>query len=331
MNKKSIFSEIMPYLKVSTGLLLVLSIQSNWDSLNFFAGKAGQSVVSEQAIAKPTVAVSQEEKTALTGEHSKNTATTEEGKIKRIKNAVDKLIDTVKEKSGIGGKIAHWGYLAKNGPDKWGELAGTGNSCKTGKAQSPINLVSGQMSNCFEPMFYYKSTDGEILNDGHTLKVIVKPGSFLRVLGKDYQLKQFHFHRMAEHTIDGRRYPMEAHLVHESEQGHIVVVAIMFEDKFQEFNMLVDRIQLPEQAGLKLPITGMKVDPAEMLPPRHQRQYFAYDGSLTTPPCTENVGWIVMKTPVHASLNRINRIGQIMKPNFRPLQPLNGRHVMYSN
>ncbi len=330
MNKKSIFSDAMPYLKVSGGLLLVLAIQSNWDSMNIFSGNTGQ-----PAVAQSAAVVSHGGKSLVSGQPG-STATAEkktadESKMKRIKKAVGNLIDTVKEKSGLGGKISHWGYLKENGPDKWGNLAGTGNSCKTGKAQSPINLVSGQMHKGFEPLFYYKSTDGEILNNGHTLKVIVKPGSFLRVMGKDYQLKQFHFHRMAEHTIDGRRYPMEVHLVHESDQGHIVVVAIMFEDKFQEFNMLVDRIQLPEQAGLKLPITGMKVDPAEMLPPRHSRQYYAYDGSLTTPPCTENVGWIVMKTPVHASLNRINRIGQIMKSNFRPVQPLNGRNVMFSN
>ncbi len=329
MSKNNIYSDVKPYLKVTVILLTVLVIQSNWDKIKLLSATTKQTAANSSSVSMVSGAVAtsvnSDTQTAI------HTEPTNDSKIKRIKNAVDNLIDTVKEKSGLSAaKGLHWGYGKENGPDKWATLTAAYARCKNGKNQSPINLVSGTQVQGFEPMFYYKNTGGEILNNGHTLKVIVKPGSFLRVLGKDYQLKQFHFHRMAEHTIDGRRYPMEVHLVHESAQGHIVVVAIMFEDKFQEFNMLVDRLPLPEQKGLKLPITGMDVDPAEMLPPRHSRQYYAYDGSLTTPPCTENVGWIVMKTPVAASLNRINRIGLIMKPNFRPVQPLNGRHVMYS-
>ncbi len=315
---KSIFFDAKPYLWVSAGLLCFLFIQTNWKNFNFFKSNTTK-----------TVAASTATQVVTTHSVENPDKAPKESKIDRLKG----FFGGKKGATHSAEENVHWGYGPTDGPDKWGDLTAAYGSCKTGKAQSPIDLTTAVLQNGFQPLFYYKATKGEIVNNGHTLQVNVQPGSFLRIVGKDYQLKQFHFHVMAEHRVDGRRYPMSVHLVHESDEGHIVVVALLIEpgEDDKEYNMLIDRLPLPEIVGSKIAIAGMEVDPAQMLPARYNRSYFTYDGSLTTPPCTENVGWIVMKTTIRATMNRINRIGLIMKSNFRPPQKLNGRSVMYGH
>lgn len=222
----------------------------------------------------------------------------------------------------------HWSYEGEEGPEHWGELSDNYLTCSEGWNQSPINLVNDVHADLPALEFDYYSSDINEINNGHSIQQNVKPGSFLRISErkKNFELKQFHFHSPSEHTINGKSFAMEIHFVHTSEQGELAVVGVMIEEG-EEHPVLAQLWSfMPENPGdsSQKPIG---IEETNLLP--KTREYYAYSGSLTTPPCTEGVRWVVLKTPINASADQIETFKKRVGPaTNRPIQPINARMIL---
>ena len=225
---------------------------------------------------------------------------------------------------------AHWAYEGEEGPEHWGELADEFRMCAEGRNQSPVNLVSDVHAELPELEFEYYSTPLREINNGHTIQQNVEPGSFFRIpaRGVEYELKQFHFHSPSEHTVNGQHFAMELHFVHANEKGDLAVVGVMVKEGEEHPVLKKLWAFMPEKAGdtSEQPIG---IEDTNLLPPT--RKYFVYGGSLTTPPCSEGVKWIVLKTPIEASAEQIKTFKKRVGPaTNRPVQPNNARLILDS-
>ena len=220
---------------------------------------------------------------------------------------------------------AQWTYSGEGGPENWAKLSPEFGAC-TGKNQSPINLTGFIEAELKPIKVSYQAGGNEILNNGHTVQVNYAAGSGISVDGIQFDLKQLHFHAPSENLINGKSYPMEAHLVHADKDGNLAVVALMFKEGAE--NKVLAKIWplIPKDAGEKTALPS-PFDVAKLLPPN--KSYYRFNGSLTTPPCTEGVRWLVMKTPVSASQEQVEAFSHVMHhPNNRPVQPVNARPVL---
>jgi len=216
------------------------------------------------------------------------------------------------------GSEKHWDY-SQNGPTHWGEFSKT---CAKGQAQSPINIVPGksiQMNAGYKLTLHEDvHTTAKVIDNGHSIKVTPKEGGTIELHGETFKLLQFHFHGKSEHTVDGKRYDMVAHLVHQNPKTkQLAVIAVFFEEG--ENNPTLDNVL----GGLNKEI---RIDPADLLPADTQH-YFHYVGSLTTPPCSENVQWYLLKQPATASKNQIEAFRHYYVDNERPVQELHDRKI----
>ncbi len=224
----------------------------------------------------------------------------------------------------------HWTYGGTTGPAQWAELDEGFGSCSLGQAQSPIDIRRADVQVAALPpiAFDYKPTPLKIIDNGHTVQVNVAPGNWITVGDTRYELQQFHFHKPSEEHIDGKAYSLVAHLVHKSETGKLAVVAVLMDkgDAHPLIQAVFDNLPKVKQQEVTVP--GISIDLTALLPAN--RAYYSFDGSLTTPPCSEGVSWFVLKTPVPVSAAQIGRFGHVYAHNARPLQPLNGRVVRAS-
>lgn len=222
------------------------------------------------------------------------------------------------------GEGAAWSYSGDSGPDNWVKLSPEYSSC-AGSNQSPVNL-SGFIDAKLEPVkFNYSAGSANILNNGHTVQINMLPGNTITVDGIAFELKQFHFHLPSENLINGKSFPMEAHLVHADKDGHLAVVAVMVTTGAASSVLSKAWAQMPQQGETK-PIAA-DISALDILPA--QRDYYRFNGSLTTPPCSEGVRWLVMKQPISASQAQINQFLQVMHHhNNRPVQPVNARVIL---
>ncbi|WP_337965008.1 carbonic anhydrase family protein [uncultured Flavobacterium sp.] len=223
----------------------------------------------------------------------------------------------------------HWNYEGETGPEHWSEI--DQNDCG-GSAQSPIDIMETETDKTLLPIdFHYdqKTKIHDIINNGHSIQVDFEPDDYIMVDGDKYDLKQFHFHEPAEHTIRGVRYPLVIHMVHMNKEGKYVVLAIMAqEDKEinEAFEFLDKFLPLKVNESIKV---NEDFNINKVLP--ENKAYYTYTGSLTTPPCTEGVQWYIFKSPVGVSLKIIEDLRKIMPiNNFRNVQPLNGRIIKES-
>jgi len=224
-------------------------------------------------------------------------------------------------------EATHWSYTGEDGPEHWGELSPEFAQCSVGRNQSPIDLVGDMKVDLPELSFDYKPGQMREVNNGHSIVQFAPPGSYLRMRdsGERWQLVQFHFHSPSEHTVAGQSYPLEAHLVHQNDAGDLAVVGALFIEG--EEHPLVEQVRanLPEKDGEAS--VGIYFEPVGLLAP--SREYFTYNGSLTTPPCSEGVAWIVLKTPIEASADQIAWYREVMGlVTNRPIQPHNSRIVL---
>lgn len=227
--------------------------------------------------------------------------------------------------SAISATGPHWEYSGEAGPENWAKLSPEYGAC-AGKNQSPINL-SGLIDVKLKPIaFSYKAGTTEILNNGHTVQVNAAEGSSITVDGIQFDLKQFHFHAPSENLINGKSYPLEAHLVHADKDGNLAVVAVMFNAGTASAALEKAWAQMPKNSGDKVDLSA-KLSPLDLLP--KNRDYYRFNGSLTTPPCSEGVRWLVMKHPASASKEQIETFAHVMHhPNNRPVQAVNARPVL---
>lgn len=219
---------------------------------------------------------------------------------------------------------AHWEYKGKAGTAHWSELEHDFASCKMGKQQSPID-IRGAKAGAVAPIdFKYTAGAAEIVNNGHTVQVNLAAGGSIDLSSGHYNLVQFHFHTPSEEMINGKHYPLVAHLVHKNDAGELAVVAVLF--KQGKENPALKQVfgELPAAAGDKHPLEG-DFDVNAFLPAK--RSYYAYMGSLTTPPCSEGVHWQILKQPVEISNKQLSAFRKLYRMNARPVQPLNGRVV----
>lgn len=220
----------------------------------------------------------------------------------------------------------HWGYSGAEGPENWASLSPEFGAC-TGKNQSPVNLTGFIKAELKPLMFHYVSGGTEIINNGHTVQVNYQPGSSVMIDGVSYNLKQFHFHAPSENMIKGESYPLEGHFVHADDKGNLLVIAVMFKEGPKDNKALEQlSMQLPAKAGEKVELAPA-FDAMSLLPKK--RTYYRFNGSLTTPPCSEGVRWFVMKTPVMISKAQIDAFkAGIGQENNRPVQPVNARVIL---
>jgi carbonic anhydrase len=222
----------------------------------------------------------------------------------------------------------HWDYEGEFGPENWGKINPAWSQCGTGKRQSPIDIRDGMKVDLAEIDFNYGPSSFTEIDNGHTVQVNVGSGNFMTVGPETYELVQFHFHRPSEERINGKGTEMVVHLVHRGAGGKLAVVAVLLErGKANEAIQTVWN-NIPLEKG-QLGAPGLEIDPLELLP--NQREYYTYMGSLTTPPCTENVLWMVMKQPMTASPAQMALFSRLYPLNARPVQASEGRMVKESN
>lgn len=224
------------------------------------------------------------------------------------------------------GHAAHWGYAGEVGPEHWAEFESDFGACRSGRNQSPIDLAGFISADLPKIGFNYKPGGHQVVNNGHAVQVNYNPGSSITVDSMVFDLKQFHFHSPSENTINGKSFPMEAHFVHADAKGNLAVVALMFEEG--ESNKVLEKIwpQVVQVVNGKGAIRP-EVDAADLLGAHHD--YYRYNGSLTTPPCSEGVRWFVLKHPAKATSEQLGVVGKtIGHPNNRPVQPLGARPVL---
>jgi carbonic anhydrase len=221
-----------------------------------------------------------------------------------------------------------WAYEGAGGPDAWARLKPEYALCAKGSRQSPIDLQGGIRVQLDPIAFDYKPAPYRVIDNGHTIEVEVPPGSAIEVLGRRYELQQFHFHRPSEARVDGRRFDMEVHLVHRDAEGHLAVVAVLLERGAAQGVVQAVWNHLPLEKGDAVNVRA-PLDPSALLP--DERGYYTYMGSLTTPPCSENVLWMVMKNPVGVSPDQLGIFARLYPMNARPVQASSGRLIKESD
>ena len=223
---------------------------------------------------------------------------------------------------------SHWAYEGQHGPAAWARMAPENATCANGNRQSPIDITGGIKVELDAVQFGYQPTEFRVIDNGHTVQVNVAPGNTIEVLGKRYELVQFHFHRPSEERIDGKPFDMVVHLLHKSADGQLAMVAVLLERGSAQPVVQSVWNNLPLEQASEVAAKG-SIDPAGLLP--SDRRYYTYMGSLTTPPCSEGVLWMVMKAPVPISPEQLDIFARLYPMNARPIQALRGRRIKESN
>lgn len=233
------------------------------------------------------------------------------------------------EQASHEGTPPHWTYEGEEGPAHWGDLDASYAVCGTGKSQSPIDVSNPSEQDLPNIAFHYQPSEVNILNNGHTVQVNYDAGSYIELDGVRFDVAQFHYHAPSEHALNGELFAAELHIVHKNADGGLAVVGILFKEgaKNEALQPFIDN--LPAEKS-DVHDAGAKINAADLLPA--VQATFRYTGSLTTPPCTEGVSWLVMTTPVEASAEQLHALESLFEGgNNRPVQPLNDRSLVEDN
>jgi len=220
-----------------------------------------------------------------------------------------------------------WSHQAgEKGPENWKHLCDEFSACG-GKTQSPINIITNKTKKCNKLTALkvnYSFSKVDIVNDEHMLRFNIFGNNTLMIGNKEYKLLQFHYHAKSEHTIDGKHFPIEVHFVHKYSDVDFAVLSIFFNEG-KGNKLFADYLtQFPINKGEY--VSEKTIDLKELFP--SDLSYYYYKGSLTTPPCSEVVNWYVLKFPLKASKEQIDKISKILHSNFRPVMPLNDREIL---
>lgn len=242
---------------------------------------------------------------------------------KRIATAA--FVLAIAPATGLAQHDPHWSYDGTEGPANWGSLAPSYAACAKGKRQSPVDIPSASSLSPDTLRVAYRSGSVGFLHNGHTVQLNVPEGSSVELNGARYSLDQIHFHTPSEHTIDGRHARMEIHFVHRDAGARLAVVGVLVSDGAENPELQRVLPYIPRSAGEDSSVEGVEFDPGGLVPA--DRQYWGYEGSLTTPPCSEGVTWIVLQTPIELSLKQIATLAETIHRNARPVQPLGARTI----
>lgn len=218
-----------------------------------------------------------------------------------------------------------WSYEGAEGPEHWGALSSDFGSCSSGTAQSPIDVLGGSGLSPAPLTLAYSASECEMTDNGHTTELRARTAQGITVGGKQYAFKQMHFHTPSEHTLNGVRHEAEFHFVHQADDGGLAVVGILATAGAASAAWAPFIDGVPAAAGGQKVAAGVvalqTLFPASL-------DHFAYDGSLTTPPCSESVRWLLLETPVELGAEQLATLRAAHAGNSRPVQPLNGRDVV---
>lgn len=253
--------------------------------------------------------------------------------IKRASGALANPLDSrnaMRARAGAGAnkdREVQWGYEGETGPKFWNTLKPEFNICGIGKRQSPINIEDSlTLQGPAEPILInYTPSSASVINNGQTILVDVMGENSITVRASTYKLLQFHFHHPSEERINGKPSAMVAHLMHRNAEGQLAVLAVLLDPGAA--NSLIHKVWtfMPLEKRDRVSVPAGVIDLNELLP--KDMRYYQFMGSLTTPPCTEGVLWLVLKQPVTLSPEQLKLFGQQFPNNARPVQPLNGRYV----
>lgn len=231
-------------------------------------------------------------------------------------------------KATHGNNAAHWSYEGEGGPVNWSKLTPENARCESGERQSPIDIRDGIRVDLDPIAFDYKPARFNVIDNGNTIQVNIGAGNYINVLGHNYELVQFHFHRPSEERVNGRNFEMVAHLVHKDADGKLAVVAVLIE-RGRAHNLIQtvwNNLPLEKNEAVQALST---MDLTQILPVK--RDYYTYMGSLTTPPCSEGVLWLVLKEPIEMSSDQLAIFARLYPMNARPIQRTGGRLIKESN
>lgn len=223
-------------------------------------------------------------------------------------------------------EAVHWTYEGEEGPEHWGEIDPAYAACGTGKSQSPVDVNDPVDSDLTNISFHYQPSEVNILNNGHTVQVNYDSGSYIELDGARYDVAQFHYHAPSEHSVNGNLFAAELHIVHKNADGHLAVVGILLDEGAENaaYQPFIENLPAEKSDAHD---AGVTIDAAALLP--SVQTTFRYSGSLTTPPCSEGVQWLVMTTPVELSSEQIEALAALFEEgNNRPVQPLNNRPLV---
>ena len=223
----------------------------------------------------------------------------------------------------------HWTYYAGHhgDPAHWAELDPKFEACAVGQRQSPIDIRGAVPADLPPLQFSYGAAQPTWVNNGHTVQVNLAEGATLKVGERSFNLLQFHFHTPSEEALNGKRLDLVAHFVHRDAEGRLGVVAVLFKRGAPNPAWAPVLSHLP-RPGEQLTVPELSLDLASLLPA--QTGYYSFEGSLTTPPCSEGVSWMVLKTPVNIGADQLAEFRKLYHWNARPLQPGHGRQILES-
>lgn len=229
--------------------------------------------------------------------------------------------------AGLAAEGAHWSYDGANGPAHWGDLDAANKACGVGSQQSPIDIVHAIKAELPPLKIDWRQGADTIVNNGHTIQLNVAPGSTLKAGADGFTLLQFHFHHPSEHTIAGKHSPMEAHFVHRNAAGGLAVVGVLM--TAGQVNATFAKIAAAMPAHHGAPVKAPAgIDPNGLLPTKSG--YYRYEGSLTTPPCSEVVNWLLLREPLEVAQKDIDAFAKIFPKNARPVQKMDRRFLLMS-
>lgn len=223
---------------------------------------------------------------------------------------------------------AHWGYQGADGPAHWGKIDAASKVCAIGTQQSPIDIEHPIKAQLPPIKIAWHDRCKTIVNNSHTIQLDVVPGSTISIGNNDtFTLVQFHFHHPGEHTFAGKAFAMEAHFVHQNDDGALAVLGVMMNPGSSNavFKKIVET--MPKEAGPPVK-ADPKIDPHALLP--SERGYYRYEGSLTIPPCSEMVSWLLLREPIQVAKVDIDAFAKVFPMNARPLQKLERRFILMS-
>ncbi len=234
-----------------------------------------------------------------------------------------------KKETEADNSVPAWSYHEEGGPDHWGKIDSAFSDCANGTEQSPIDieLANVQLDKGVADInLSYQPTAFTIMNNGHTIQANDASGSnTITVDDEDYSLVQMHFHKPSEHQLNGQPFEMEGHLVHQNKEGKLAVLGFLIQEG--EKNQVLAEMwsKLPQEKTEEDVPLDKTVDLENLLP--EEKTFLRYSGSLTTPPCSEGVKWLLLDQPIEMSKAQIDAFGAIYPNNSRPTQPLDGRNI----
>ena len=284
------------------------SVNKTLDKVNDLAGdlrQANQALV-EQAVKKDLQRLTRQSTSALSGKNAPS-------------GAPHARAAAAPERS--------WSYEGNSGPEFWGRLRPEYAACASGRRQSPIDLRDGFAVDLEPIQFFYQPSAYRVIDGGRQLQMSIRGGGMM-LLGKQYQLLHVQFHNPSEFAVDGKSFEMEAQLVHKSEEGKLAIVSVLLEKGTENPVVQAALNNLPLEKGGEVAPPGQSIDVNLLLPA--SKNYFTFMGSITTPPCTEDVLWLVIKQPQQISAEQLSIFQRLYRPNARPVQPAFGRIIKES-